>query len=620
MTALKDPSSLTARTVRRSAAAAATLVAMLAIGACSKPSRDTDSPAVTGPDTKVYAGGDILTMVGRQPAYVEALAVRDGKILAVGTRDEVVKAAGDNATLVDLAGKTLLPGFIDTHGHMVYFGKNLMDANLVGSADIPEIVARLKKHAEMVPEGAWIVGFGYKAAALAEKRTPTAADLDQVSATRPLLIVDSSGHLGSANSALLKLAGVTAATPDPEGGNFTRKSGSKEPLGPMEETALNAVRAQRPAFTGELANRAMKAGAAEWAKHGQTTAQDCGLGLGNDDIDLVLNAIDKNLLPIDLYVCAKDSITDQVLDAAYGVSRAYGKEEGGLAQRLLAKRPDLDKRYINRVRMGGVKYWLDGSLDTAWFTQPYTTNPPGKNGIYSGFQQVPDEVLDAAFERFWTSDVQINMHMNGDAAVEQALRAIEKAIAKHGMRDHRPVFIHATYMRPDQIERMKTVGAIPTYLSAGIVTAGDGVLKMWGAERANHSAAANTVEKMGQPWSLSHDAPVTPSPSILALVDAAVNRRTASGTIIGPDERVSPYAALGAVTRSAAYQIKEEKTKGTLEVGKLADMVLLSANPLKVDPATIKEIQVLVTYKEGIPVFDQRREVYKAMMSEEAKP
>jgi predicted amidohydrolase YtcJ len=607
---------------RHTIALGAALLAAIALAACGKPAGKGPATAASDPTggTTVYSGGDILTMAGAEPAYAEALAVRDGKILAVGSLDEVVRSAGPEAARVDLAGKTLLPGFIDTHGHMVYFGKNLMDADLVGSADIAEIVGRLKKHAETVPEGAWIVGFGYKAAALAEKRTPTAADLDQVSATRPILIVDSSGHLGSANSALLKLAGVTADTPDPEGGNFTRKPGSREPLGPFEETALNAVRAQRPAFTGELADRAMKAGAAEWAKHGQTTAQDCGLGLGNDDIDLVLNAVDKDLLPIDLYVCAKDSITDQVLDAAYGVSRAYAPDEAGIAQKLLAKRPDLDKRYVNRVRMGGVKYWLDGSLDTAWFTQPYTTNPPGKTGIYSGFQQVPDEVLDAAFERFWTSDVQINMHMNGDAAVEQALRAIEKAIAKHGMRDHRPVFIHATFLRPDQIERMKKVGAVPTYLSAGIVTAGDGVLKMWGTERANKSAAANTVEKMGHPWTLSHDAPVTPSPSVLALVDAAVNRRTASGTVIGPEERVSPYAALGAVTRSAAYQLKEEKAKGTLEVGKLADMVVLSANPLKVDPATIKTLQVLTTYKEGVPVYDHRREVYDAMKSGQAKP
>jgi predicted amidohydrolase YtcJ len=168
------------------------------------------------------------------------------------------------------------------------------------------------------------------------------------------------------------------------------------------------------------------------------------------------------------------------------------------------------------------------------------------------------------------------------------------------------VFIHGTYMRPDQIERMKKVGAIPTFLSAGIVTAGDGVLQLWGVERANRSQAANTLEKMGLPWTLSHDAPVTPSPSVLALVDAAVNRRTPSGTVIGPDERVSSYAALGAVTRSAAYQLKEEKTKGTLEVGKLADMVVLSANPLKVEPATIKQITVLQTFKEGVSVYEAK--------------
>ena len=579
------------------------LGAALLLAACG---RSPGPATASAPATTVYSGGDILTMAGREPAYAEALAVRNGKILVVGTRDEVDKAAGAGATQVDLAGKALVPGFIDTHGHMVYFGKNLMDADLFGVTDIAQLVSRLKTHAETVPEGAWIVGFGYKAAALAEKRTPTAADLDQVSATRPVLIVDSSGHLGSANSALLKLAGVTADTPDPEGGNFTRKPGSREPLGPMEETGLNAVRSQRPAFTGELADRAIKAGAAEWAKHGQTTAQDCGLGLGNDDVDLVLNAIDKKLLPIDLYVCAKDSITDQVLDAAYGVSRAYSTEETGSARKLLDKRPDLNKSYINRVRMGGVKYWLDGSLDTAWFTQPYTSNPPGKTGIYSGFQQIPDEVLQAAFDRFWTTDIQINMHMNGDAAVEQALRAIEKAIEQYGMRDHRPVFIHGTYMRPDQIERMKKVGAVPSFLSAGIVTAGDGVLRLWGVERANRSQAANTLEKMGVPWTLSHDAPVTPSPSVLALVDAAVNRRTPGGTIIGPDERVTPYAALGAVTRSAAYQIKEEKTKGTLEPGKLADMVILSENPLKVDPVTIKQITVVQTFKEGVSVFEAK--------------
>ena len=573
-------------------------LAGLSAGCAPKP------PAVELPPTMVYSGGDILTMAGREPAYVEALATREGKILAAGTLAEVQAAAGAKATRIDLQGKTMLPGFIDTHGHMVQFGKNLMDANLVGSKDIVYLLERLKAHLATVPEGAWIVGFGYQARLMTEKRAPTAAELDQVTSTRPLLVVDSSGHLGAANSALLKLAGVNARTPNPKGGTFTRKPGSREPLGPMEETALNAVRFKRPPFTGELADRAMSAGAAEWARYGQTTAQECGLGLGNDDVDLVLNAIDRKLLPIDLYVCAKDSVTDQVIDAAYGVSRAYGVDGKSTASKLLTQRPDLDSRYVNRVRLGGVKYWLDGSLDTAWFSEPYSHNPPGKSGRYSGYQQIPDEVLTAAFERFWETNVQINMHMNGDAAVEQALRVIEAVIAKHGMRDHRPVFIHASYVRPDQIERMRKIGAVPTFLSASIVPGGDSVVKMWGAERAAHSLAANTFEQLQMPWTLSHDAPVSPTPSILGLVDAAVNRKSASGQVIGPNERVSAYAALRAVTSTGAYQIKEETTKGTLEPGKLADLVVLSANPLKVDASTIKDISVLRTIKEGVTVYE----------------
>ena len=214
-----------------------------------------------------------------------------------------------------------------------------------------------------------------------------------------------------------------------------------------------------------------------------------------------------------------------------------------------------------------------------------------------------DEVLQAAFDRVWTSDVQINMHMNGDAAVEQALRAIEKAIEKHGMRDHRPVFVHGTYMRPDQIERARTYGAIPSYLMSSIVSGGAGAMFLWGGERGNRVMAANTLESKGMPVTYSHDAPVTPKPWILPLVDAGVNRTTAQGQVIGEKERVSPYVALKAVTAYAAYQIKEEKTKGTLEEGKLADMVILAQNPLKVDPKTIKDIKVLETIKEGATVF-----------------
>ncbi|MFM7286290.1 MAG: amidohydrolase family protein [Cyanobium sp.] len=227
---------------------------------------------------------------------------------------------------------------------------------------------------------------------------------------------------------------------------------------------------------------------------------------------------------------------------------------------LLQLRPDLDRRYVNRVRLGGIKFWLDGSIPTAWMSQPYAVNPPGTEPGFRGYQQIPDGVLEAAFERWWRSSVQMNMHMNDDAAAEQALRAIEAVVQRQGMADHRPVFIHASYLRPDQIQRMKAVGAVPSFLTTGLIPGGDTVVKLWGAERAANAMAAATMARNGMPYTFSHDAPVSPQPWVLALVDAGVNRRTPGGLVIGPAERVSPYQALQAVTSHAAWQIKEGRT------------------------------------------------------------
>jgi predicted amidohydrolase YtcJ len=171
------------------------------------------------------------------------------------------------------------------------------------------------------------------------------------------------------------------------------------------------------------------------------------------------------------------------------------------------------------------------------------------------------------------------------------------------MRDHRPVFVHATWLRPDQISLMKEYGAIPSFLTAGIIPGGDAVVRLWGPERSAGAMAARTFLRANLPFTFSHDAPVSPTPSILELVDAGVNRLSGSGKVVGPDERVSPYDALRAVTATAAYQLKEEKSKGTLEAGKLADLVILDKNPLKVEPTTIKKILVLKTIKEGKTVF-----------------
>jgi len=595
-------------------------MALSGLGPATAASAAAQQPAAQPAPETLYTGGTILTMVGDTPRTVEALGVAGGRIVHAGELATARRTA--HTRMVNLQGRTLLPGFIDTHGHFIYFGKNLIDADLFGASTVEEIVRRMKSHAAKVSGDDWIVGFGFNGNAL--HRYPSVAEMDAVSPDRPVMVVDSSGHAGAFNSAAFRAAGISAATADPAGGRFERQADGKTLAGKAEETALNIVREKRPPFTGATADAVATKASALWASYGQTTAQDCGVGLGSDDIALIRNAIDKRLLTLDLYVCAKDSNVEAMATAAQKVTDDYARVQptagaaferqeailsdaaarpGDTSAKLLQLRPDLDKRYVNRVRLGGIKFWLDGSIPTAWMSAPYTTPPPGAQPGYRSYQQIPDALLQGAFDRYWASTVQLNMHMNGDAAAEQALVAIEKAVAKYGMRDHRPVFIHASYMRPDQIQRLKAVGGVPSFLTSGLIPGGDTVVKLWGEQRATNAMAAMSMQRAGIPFTFSHDAPVSPQPWVLALVDAGVNRRTPSGRVIGPDQRVSPYLGLKAVTANAAWQIKEEKTKGTLEVGKLADLVILERNPLTVDPATIKDIAVLETIKEGRTIF-----------------
>jgi predicted amidohydrolase YtcJ len=561
------------------------------------------SNQVSGSDTAtVYFNGDIITMEGDSAVYAEALVEKGGKILFVGDKKTALQQAGNQMKQVDLAGKTMVPGFIDAHGHMVYFGKNLMDQSLTGVKDIPELIERMKAHATQVPSDGWIVGMGYAPLKMKELRHPSADDLDQISKDRPVLVVHSSGHGGSMNHALMKLLNINENTVDPAGGEYLREKGSKMPSGPMEETALIEVRNRRPAFSEESAGKVITEAAKVWASYGQTTAMECGLGLGSDDISIVENAIDKKLLPIDLVVFAKESSTDEVVNAAYGVSESYATTSASNAKKLLGSRADIDKRYINRVRLGGIKFWLDGNPTLAWMSEPFTTPPPGREPGFKAYGQIPDSLLFAYFDKYWTTNMQINMHVLGDQALEQALSAIEAAVKKHGMSDHRPVFVHCGYARPDQIKRIKAIGGIPTFLSLGLSMQGDEILTMWGEKRATNGMAAQSMLQEGIPFSLSHDAPVS-SPQIMPLVAAAVNRVSGSGKVIGPHQRISPYLAMKAVTAWAAYQIKEENTKGTLKAGKLADLVILEKNPLKIAPLEISGIKILETIKEGKSVF-----------------
>ena len=556
--------------------------------------------------TYYYTGGDILTMVGDTPRYAEALLVKDGRIAAVGALAHVQQAAGPGATRIDLAGSTLMPGFIDAHGHLVYATHTMLDADLAGVKDIPELLARMKAHAAEVPEGERIVGMGYRAEQMAEKRHPTAAELDTVSATRPIGVSDGSGHHGVMNSALIREMKLTADTPDPDGGFFSRKPGSRELTGHAAESAWMGVLATRAPLTVAQTRKGVGRAVALWTQNGITTACEMGLGLSGDDIPIVQAIVDERLMPIDLVLFAKASSADRIITAAYQIQKSRTAPHVDTSTAMLAVRPDLDQRYINRVRLAGIKFWLDGSVDTMFMSQPFTTNPPGVSTTdYRGVRVDPQVQLVAFLDKYWKSNRQIAAHAIGDEANEQFLLALEDVIRRQGMSDGRPVFQHAQFLRPDQIARIKAVDGTTSFTAGGLFAMGDYIASLV-PDRIDWVGAAGSVQRQGVNWTVNTDWPAGVSPSLMYAAWNVVNRVTRSGKPFAPQERVSAYDAMRSLTINGAYQYKEEKTKGTLEVGKLADLVVLDRNPVKVDPMAIKDIQVVQTLKEGVLVYNRK--------------
>lgn len=573
-------------------------IALAVLTACAG-----NAPSVSAPDA-IYSGGDILTMAGATPQYAEALAIGNGRILAVGSRAEVMKLAGPNTKQFNLQGQTLMPGFIDAHGHLVYATHSMLDADLAGVKNIPELLERLKKHAAETPVGQRIVGMGYRPEQMAENRHPTAAELDTVSTTRPIGISDGSGHHGVMNTALINELKLGANTPDPEGGFYARKPGSKELAGHAAESAWMSVLATRAPLTAEQTRTGVGRAVALWTENGMTTAAELGLGLSGDDIPIAQTIINEQLLPIDLVVFAKAASADRIIDAAYQIVQDRKKPNADTATELLAVRSDLDKRYVNRVRLAGVKFWLDGSIETMFMSQPFTTNPPGvTTANYKGMRVDPQEQLEAALDKHWKAGRQIAAHAIGDEANEQFLLALEGVIRKKGMSDDRPIFQHAQFLRPDQLSRIRAVGGTPSFTAGGLFPMGDYISGLVGPERVNWVGAAASAQKLGVNWTLNTDWPAGVSPSLLFAAWNVVNRTTKSGKVFVPAERVSAYEAMKSITINAAYQYREETSKGTLEAGKLADLVILDRNPVKVDPMAIKDIKVMQTIKEGSAVY-----------------
>lgn len=538
-----------------------------------------------------FHGDNILTFAD-QDAPANFVVIKGKSIVFVGQRKDW---QGSVANIVALEERALLPGFIDAHGHISFHARVASLANVasppVGPAkDIAGLVQELKNYADSkkLLEGQWIMGMGYDDSLLAEQRHPTRDDLDAVSDTHPIMLMHVSGHLAAVNSKALEIAKISAASEDPAGGVIRRYPDSTEPNGVLEESATYAVRKYMTASDEPFEE--IHRGVLDYARYGITTAQD---GAASAQVVQLLQAsAEYREFPIDVV--------------------AYQRADERFLQDPDLAMPEIGA-YANGFRVGGVKMVLDGSPQgkTAYLTKPYEVQPHGQHADYRGYPIMPPASVDALFAKFIGAGIPILAHANGDAAADLFLDALAKslttdagasAVAKKSV-DHRSVMIHAQTVRDDQLDRIAGMSVIPSYFSAHTFYWGDWHRdSVLGLERGSRiSPTASSLTK-GITFTVHNDAPIVP-PDMLRLVWATSNRLTRSGQILGADERVSVEEALKAVTVNAAYQYFEEDRKGTIEVGKQADFVLLSANPLSVAKEDLLNIKVLQTVARGVTVF-----------------
>lgn len=536
----------------------------------------------------IFHNGPIITVDDSSPT-AEAVAVKDGKIIAVGVKDEVLKSRGSETRLVDLEGRTMLPGFVDAHGHVTGGGLQALSANLLAPPDgeVKDIAALqetlkdwMKENKQAVDQIQLVVGFGYDNAQLAELRHPTKEDLDAVSTEVPICLVHQSGHIISVNSKALEVGGITAESKNPAGGVIQRKEGSKEPNGVLEETAAFPLLVKLLGRVGpEGFAHFARAGAELWARFGYTTAQD---GRSMPGTVATMKSVAKSGgFKIDVV-----SYPDVLVD------------------RELIKR-EVSDEYQNRFRVAGAKLTIDGSPQgfTAWRDRPYYkpvgNYPPG----YSGYPAATPEQVGGAIDWAFKNNIQIITHSNGEAASDQLIAFITKARRKYGGEDRRPVLIHGQFLREDQVDALRLLEIMPSLFPMHTFYWGD-----WHREQTVGPKLSDNISptgwclRRGMKFSSHHDAPVA-FPDSMRVLDATVTRRSRSGDIIGPNQRVDVMTALKAMTIWPAWQHFEEATKGSIEVGKLADFVILDKNPLEVDPETLDQIKVTETIKEGVTIF-----------------
>ncbi|MGB3147731.1 MAG: amidohydrolase [Paracoccaceae bacterium] len=532
--------------------------------------------------SKIFTGGPILTLDDRN-STPEAVGISADRIVAVGALADVRQAL-PGASEVDLAGRTLMPAFIDPHGHFPDSAfVTLLRADLASPPrgacrSLADVFDRLRAKIAETPEGGWVMGAAMDDTALAEGRMPTRDELDALSSRHRIWVIHTSGHCGSANSMALEWRGVTEDTPDPAGGRYLRDANGRlngqieglSAMGEMGDTHfLIDSTTFRPCF---------EAARAEYLAQGVTLAQNSWTALpllelfadiaaeGDPGIDLVL-------LPV-------------------------AEIEPGFSSTPLCR--DWPGAYIS---LGPRKLLTDGSfvMRTAYLTEPYYTGAPGK-APDTGLIYMERETLFTEVKKLHDMGFQIHTHCNGDASSDMYLDAIEAALAANPRADHRHTIIHGQVMRKDQMTRCAELGVTISFFPAHVYYWGDKHYEeLLGPLRSLDISPARWAEAAGLRFTIHNDAAVTPTRP-LHLIHTAVNRLTHSGRGLGAHQRISVLSALRSHTIDAAWQVFQEKERGSLEVGKLADLVLLDQNPLE-SADRLDQIRVEETWRRGTRAY-----------------
>jgi len=543
--------------------------------------------AAPTPAERIIRGGPIVTVNPAQPAAA-AVAIAGGKIVAVGTEAEVMAWKGPGTVVTDLGGKTLVPGFVDGHSHFW----SLVDVQTQALCASPpagtcrsvaDVIASLKKIQERrrLGPGKFVIGFGYDPELLAEKRPPTRQELDAAFPDNPVLLVHVSGHGAMLNSKALATYGITAATPTPPGGVIGREAGSQEPNGLLFETAFLPIFAKVPGPNDDECLDLLKSGQELYLREGITTAQE-GATMKHQ-LDLLRIFADRGLLKLD--VVSLPFITE--IDAVFG-----------------GQPPRNEPEYKNRLRIGGVKIVTDGSPQgrTACFTKPYLTDGPAGQKNWRGELSFPQATLNGWVQKVYDGGATLFMHCNGDAAIDALLEAHRAASGDDPAKPRGTVGVHSQFIRRDQLEKYAAWKITPSFFTIHCFYFGDTHVANRGPEQAAFISPMKSARALGIRPANHTDFNVAPLDQMFTI-HTAVNRTTRSGATLGPDERVGPLEALEAITIDGARMYGEEARKGSIEPGKLADLVVLSGNPLAVPAAAIKEIRVEETIKEGRTVW-----------------